>query len=114
MANIISTFIDALSIVSRKAESGTPIPAASWEGGCNDTGANAPAIGVGTATKIAESGQWTLNDQAGAPRTPQKSQSIGGIAQASSIVTNAADGSGDITIAGAATLTTLDAGWVAV
>lgn len=109
--NIISTYIDPASQTARKTEANQSIPTTSWDNGMNAS-SNMCGVGIGTQTDLGESGQWTLTDQKGEARTPQNSQLIGTAEQPVSIVTNPADGSGEVTVAGAATLNTLSEGWV--
>jgi hypothetical protein len=132
MANPNVTYTAALaaSIVTRKAE----VAAADFDAGCNLAASNAPGVGINMAggAVVGTAAQFTLLDQAGAARTPQDSSvlggeglttaaeypSSGGAAGAgvepiqSGVVT--ANGDGDVTVGGAATLTTLAGGWVEV
>jgi len=115
-----ATFIDVTARATRVGENA----GASFVNGMNN-GSCQPGIGIsgGPTDLEGTDEQFTLLDQAGAARTPQQGQSIGGIAlnggaettQAIDLV-DAADNSGDgtVTIDGTgATLTTLAAGWVA-
>lgn len=114
MANIVPIFVDFVAVSARQAETNQNIPVAAWDGGCNLSASNANGIGIGTQTKLDESlPSWTLLDQKGVARAPQKSQSIGQIAGAIKIIING-NGTGTGTDGGEATLTTLDAGWVGV
>ena len=115
-----ATFIDVTARATRVGE----VPAASFLNGMNN-GSCQPGIGIsGGPTDLAGTPeQFTVLDQAGAARTPQDGQSIGGVALGAGAITNqaidlvdAADNSGDGTVAvdgTGATLTTLAAGWVA-
>jgi len=103
------------------------VPYADFDGGMNAGGSNACGIGIGPAVNVVGTpNQFTLLDQAGAARTPQLSQPIGGealgdgssaapdSADAISFGTNAANGNGIPTATGVATLASLAAGWTAV
>jgi hypothetical protein len=139
-----ATFTDLTARTSRIAETSGDVPAENWTNGGND--ASCSGAGVGYAFIDPEDGpqgvnltgspeQFTLLDQmnpagAGDPRTPQVSQSIGGVALLKGLagygtqpvegVTNPTQSTidadpatdGKVTVAGAATLTTLAAGWV--
>ena len=92
----------------------TEVPDASWDGGCNAPGLNAPGIGinVGGGAIVGTPAQFTLKDQKDAVRVPQNS---GGISYAPEPIrtgTNDAGGGGDVTATGTANLQTLAAGWV--
>lgn len=119
------TFVDATARTTRGSEQ----TVADWDGGMN-MGSCSPGVGInlgdGALPAIDAPGQagygWTLLDQAGAARTPQDSQSIGGIGLNAGATTNqpiltisaqADAGDGTVTLGNAATLTTLAAGWVA-
>jgi len=115
-----ATFVDATARTTREAEQ----TIADWDGGMN-MGSCLPGVGInvgGQANLTGEPNGWTLLDQDGAARTPQDSQSIGGIGLNAGAETNqpiltisaqSADGDGTVTLGTAATLTTLAAGWVA-
>jgi len=130
MANPTYTIDDA-AILARIQE----VTDASFVNGANNAGSCAPAIGVnvGGGAVVGTSEQFTLNDQFGAARTPQNSMLIGGtgyVARAAypssggnegiagnvPVDTGPPSDSGDGTIVsdGAATLTSLSGGWVAV
>ena len=115
-----ATFIDDTARATRIAE----VSAASFLNGMNN-GSCQPGTGISNGpTDLAGSAeQFTLLDQNGAARTPQFSQSLGGVALGageSAVASQAIDlvdnGSGDGTVTKdgtGATLTTLAAGWVA-
>ena len=115
-----ATFIDVTARATRVGE----VSGASFLNGMNN-GSCQPGIGIagGPTDLVGSDAQFTLLDQAGAARTPQQGQSIGGIAlgagaettQAIDLVDMADDsGDGTVTVDGTgATLTTLAAGWVA-
>jgi len=116
-----ATFIDDTARAVRIAE----VSDASFLNGMNN-GSCQPGTGISNGpTDLAGSAeQFTLLDQNGDARTPQFSQSLGGVAlgdgesivasQAIDLVDNSVTGDGTVTkdCAGA-TLTTLAAGWVA-
>ena len=119
--NAPSYFLDDSVVTTRAAE----VTGASFANGMNAGGANAPGIGIGPGANAAGTvDQLTLLDQAGAARTPQKSQAIGGVALGAGSAaaaadpirfgTNATNGGGVMTSTGNSTLTTLAAGWVPV
>lgn len=113
--NIIPVYLDLINITVRTNEVGQNIPSTSWDGGCNLAASNANGIGIGTNPDMsAESKNWTLLDQAGVARTPQKSQQIGLTAEDIDTVTNSDSGDGAATPDGSAQLATLAAGWVSV
>tara|TARA_R110002153_G_scaffold274212_2_gene447586 strand:+ start:10426 stop:10800 length:375 start_codon:yes stop_codon:yes gene_type:complete len=103
------------------------VPNADFDGGMNAGGSNACGIGIGPGVNTTGAAdQFTLLDQAGAARTPQLSQPIGGealgdgsstapvAADAIRFATNAATGNGTPTATGVSTLVSLAAGWTAV
>lgn len=119
--NTPSYFLDDSVVATRGAE----VTTASFANGMNAGGSCAPAIGVGPAANTAGTAdQYTLLDQAGAARTPQDSQAIGGIALGDGVAgagtdpvrfgTTAVTGDGTMTGTGSTTLASLAAGWVAV
>ena len=99
-----------------------------WDTGANRAGSNAHGIGIGEGTDLVGTpDQFTLLDQNGAARTPQLSQSIGGVALGAGtdqppdpltdeirLGTPAALGTGGMVYVGKATLNTLATGWEAV
>jgi len=115
-----ATFIDVTARATRSSENA----GASFLNGMNN-GSCQCGIGIssGPTALAGTPEQFTLKDQNGDARTPQVSQSIGGIGlndgaitfQALDLVDMADDsGDGTVTVAGTgATLTTLAAGWVA-
>ena len=130
MALYNTAYLDATARATRTTE----VPNASWTTGMNWGGSCAVGIGINAddTTPIAVEGsaeQFTLLDQAGAARTPQNSQQIGGlalgtIAQRPSsggleglggadgvLLTTDGTGDGDQTSVGDAGLPTLD-GWI--
>jgi hypothetical protein len=90
--NIPSFQLNQTSVTARNAEyAGTPLTDTVGDGttanpylGCNAAGSCAPGIGINTGEIFAFNGEaarpetWTELDQAGAGRTPQDSQHIGG------------------------------------
>ena len=78
MPNAINTFIDFDARTAKNAADGTD--ASTWADGVNNASCS-PGIGIAVgAGAITESNSaWTLLDQNGLARTPQDSQSIGGI-----------------------------------
>ena len=89
--NLPTYQLNATSQAARNAEyTGTPFTDTDGTGdydeykGCNRAGSNAPGIGINTGNIEYLDGYterpegWTLLDQAGAGRTPQDSQHIGG------------------------------------
>lgn len=117
MANSPNTYFDVISIAARSAET---LPSIGF--GFNAYGGmtySSCQPGIGIATDVPNLAgnpeQWTLLDQNGDARTPQKSQYIGYDAvTAVQIIVNG-DGDGDPTTGGGdATLATLAAGWTAV
>ena len=73
----VSAFVDDSAVTGRSAE----VAAASWTTGMNNTGSNAPGIGINIAGGSLEPERpeaWTLLDQDGAARDPQVSQCVGG------------------------------------
>jgi len=119
-----TTFVDATARTTREAEQ----TVADWDNGMN-MGSCSPGVGIniggGALPAIDAPGQagysWTLLDQDEVARTPQDSQSIGGIGLNAGAETNqpiltisaqADAGDGTVTLGTAATLTTLAAGWV--
>ena len=109
-------FVDAQAVAARKAEASQSIPDSSWDTGLNAGGSCANGLGVneGEGSVVGTPEQFTLLDQEEDQRTPQNSQLIGGTADPLDVGTNAANGSGEPTRTGSATLTTLNAGWVTV
>jgi hypothetical protein len=89
--NLPTFNLNAASVTARNAEyAGTPFSDADGDGsynsylGMNRGGSNAPGIGINTGNIEYFDGdaelpeKWTVLDQAGAGRTPQDSQHIGG------------------------------------
>jgi hypothetical protein len=109
-------YVDDTAVAARKAETSQSIPDASWLKGMNAGASNACGVGVnqGEGAVVGTDAQFTLLDQAGAARTPQDSQIIGGAVSALDVGTNAATGDGTPTRTGGATLVSLAAGWTAV
>ena len=103
-------------------------PETDWDTGANRAASNACGIGIGEgADLVGTPDQFTLLDQNGAARTPQLSQSIGGIPAGDGsdqppnplvdeirLGTVAAGGTGGTVYVGNATLNTLATGWEAV
>lgn len=113
MANSPNTYFDPTAIVAREAET---VPAIGFgfnaDGGMN-YGSCQPGIGIATdqPNLTGDANQWTLLDQDGAARTPQKSQYIGDAMTPALIVVNG-DGDGNPTgTPTESTLATLAAGW---
>lgn len=114
-------FIDDIAQTARAAE----VPNADFAAGCNEAGSCAPGLGI-NMNEGAISGtpeNFTLLDQFGNARAAQISQHIGGSGLDVGSVgllpeavarfgTNPADASGEITVIGNCTLTTLAGGWV--
>ena len=71
-----TAFVDTIAISARAGE----VPNASFENGCNQAGSNAHGIGINMneGAVVGTAQQFTQNDQAENPRTPQNSQYIGG------------------------------------
>lgn len=89
--NVPTYLQDAASTAARNAEyTGDPLSDIDGDGtynsylGCNRGGSNSPGLGINTGDISYLNGtdplpeKWTLLDQAGAGRTPQESQHIGG------------------------------------
>lgn len=84
--NMTTFFQDAATTTARNAEyPGTPLTDPPGDGtfadpylGCNRAGSNAPGIGVNTGAVDPKLPDWTVLDQAGAARSPQDSQHLGG------------------------------------
>ena len=76
MANKTATFNQSAAVTARQAE----VPNARWYTGGQWAAACACGLGIGTDNPGLDESlpNWTLLDQAGAARNPQKSQSIGG------------------------------------
>ena len=120
MPNEPTSFLDATSVAARALE----VPLASFDNGMNLGGSNAPGIGIATAGEIQTQNLDELLDQDDDPRTPQNSQHIGGNGLDLGVEgkgtvpvdvnVNDASGNGEATVAGAATLADLAAGWTAV
>ena len=89
------------------------VPDASWTSGCNVPGLNAPGIGIniGGGAIVGTPEQFTLLDQNGDARNPQKSGGVGMEPQGITNCVNDAGGLGAVTTDGAAYLLTLAAGW---
>lgn len=90
-SNIPTYNLNATSVTARNAEyTGTPLTDIDGDGdyntylGCNRGGSNAPGIGINSGNLTYLNGEaerpegWTVLDQAGAGRTPQDSQHLGG------------------------------------
>jgi hypothetical protein len=71
-----TAFVDTVAKAARASE----VPNASFENGCNQAGSNAHGIGINMneGAVVGTAQQFTQNDQAENPRTPQSSQYIGG------------------------------------
>jgi hypothetical protein len=116
-------FIEDATVATRAAE----VPLADFDAGCNLAGSCAPGLGVNAlgGAIVGTPEQFTLEDQHEIARTPQTSQHIGGDGLGDGTSGTLPDGSlrfgvvsvsGDGGIPGTqdnATLTTLNAGWVA-
>jgi len=112
-------YVNAYAAFIRATEFSTP----DWQSGCNISASNSPGIGIATdVTLLGESPQsWTLLDQSGAAREPQKGQIIGTVASIllpGIVVADNAEstGSGQYTgdgLVGSAHLESLDDGWIA-
>jgi len=73
----VSAFVDDSAVTARSAE----VTGASWTTGMNNTGSNAPGVGINIAGGSLEPERleaWTLLDQDGDARDPAVSQVIGG------------------------------------
>ena len=113
-------FTNATTVAARAAE----VPDASFTNGMNNGScANPLGINAGGGTIGGTPEQFTLLDQAGAARTPQTAQYIGGDGLddgvtgggvAVRIATTGTAGDGVVTPTGNATLASLAAGWVPV
>jgi hypothetical protein len=132
----VTAFVDDAAVTAAVTTE-TRAPAASFTGGCNATGSNAPGIGInqGGGAVVGTPEQFTLLDQFGDARTAQKSQLIGGTGitlaanwpssgGAEGTLPDAVirfgpqdaaypDGSGDITFTSNSTLAVLATGWEA-
>lgn len=75
MATKPTVFRDDDKATARQAE----VPNAAWTNGCNWAGSNAPGIGINMEVPnlSGQPQQFTLLDQAGLARDPQKSAQIG-------------------------------------
>lgn len=86
MSNLPTYNLNAASVTARNAEyAGTPLTDDEGSNtyadpvlGCNKAGSNAPGIGIATGNIAPKVQDWSVLDQAGAARTPQDSQHIGG------------------------------------
>lgn len=125
-----SYFIDGGTVTARALE----VPDASFANGMNLGGSNAPGIGIneGVANLVGTPEQFTLLDQAGAARTPQDSQHLGGdgLTEAADWPTSGGvagagtdpiafgtvntNGDGGVSASASATLTALATGWTGV
>lgn len=74
MANLATYHQDAVTKAAREAE----VTAADFDGGVNKGGSCAGGIGINTGDVDPKTDDWSVLDQAGAARTPQDSQHIGG------------------------------------
>ena len=74
MANLATYHQDAVTKAARAAE----VTAADFDGGLNKGGSCAGGIGINTGGVDPKLDDWSVLDQAGAARTPQDSQHIGG------------------------------------
>jgi hypothetical protein len=121
MANVPVGILPLAAVTAR----GPEVPAASFVNGVN--AATMATVGIATDNPgLSESlPSWTLLDQFGVARTPQKTQFIGGSGLGFGtqgrtteypIITATASASGDgaVTATGAAHLADLAAGWVSV
>lgn len=90
------------------------LPNASWTDGMNWAASNAPGIGInqGLGAVVGTPEQFTLLDQNGDARTPQKSAQIG-LEEGDAIRhgTNSATGDGTLTPVANSTLADLAVGW---
>ena len=74
MGNLATFYVNPSTLTTRKSE----VPNADYDDGCNKAGSCAPAIGICTGIVDSKIEDWSVLDQAAAPRTPQDSQHIGG------------------------------------
>ena len=111
MANSPNTYFDQTAITARKGETTPAIGFGFNSNGGMNYGSCQPGIGIATdePNLTGNASQWTLLDQDGAARTPQKSQYIGDVMTPALIVANTTDG--NVGTPANATLATLAAGW---
>lgn len=74
--NIPSYFLNSAEVAARQPE----VPDADFAGGMNLGASNACGIGINTGDVNPKLTDWSVIDQFGDARTPQASNSIGGIA----------------------------------
>lgn len=74
-ANLPTYGLNATTVAARNPEYNI---SGQFAGGANEAGSCAPGIGINTGNKEPKLDDWTVLDQAGAARTPQDTQHIGG------------------------------------
>lgn len=74
MANLATYGLFAASVAVRAVQ----VPLADFSGGMNLSGSNAPGLGINTGGRNPKLSDWSVLQQIGTARTPQRTQHIGG------------------------------------